>query len=84
MKFNGQSISLPVSVTVKESIFGSESAAAKVYGAAGFKLEKEIAYSRQVKCPTCNGTRESTLERGPECYSCQGTGIKKDPLFHKE
>lgn len=35
-------------------------------------------------CSSCSGSRENNGVEGSPCYSCKGTGIRKDPLFHKE
>ena len=43
-----------------------------------------MTFTRQVRCGSCHGTRESDSGSGSPCYSCKGVGIKKDPLFHKE
>ena len=46
-------------------------------------VEKEITVMREVICETCNGSRESIGSESNVCYSCDGTGIKEDPLFKK-
>ena len=46
--------------------------------------EKTIAYSKEVKCYACKGTKEAGGSKSSQCYSCKGLGIKKDPLFQKE
>jgi len=39
---------------------------------------------KNVACPGCEGSRNVGGESGSNCYSCKGTGIREDPLFHKE
>jgi len=50
----------------------------------GGDCEKTINVEKLVKCPSCHGTREQEGSESMNCYSCKGTGIKKDPLFHSE
>jgi molecular chaperone DnaJ len=48
--------------------------------------KKRVKVKLLQKCSFCKGTREKSGNESdsPVCYSCKGTGIKKDPLFHKE
>ena len=46
--------------------------------------DKKVVYMKDVKCGSCNGTRENPGSKSSQCYSCKGEGVKKDPLFHKE
>lgn len=43
---------------------------------------KQIEIEKDVICPSCNGTREKGGQ-SHQCYSCKGSGLRKDPLFHK-
>ena len=45
---------------------------------------KTIKILREDICGSCNGTREKEGSQSMTCYSCGGTGVKEDPLFHKE
>ena len=47
-------------------------------------ISHTLNYKREVVCSACNGSKEAPGEKSFECYSCKGTGIKKDPLFKTE
>ena len=69
--FNGRDHSVDVEVTFDE-----------VMQEGG--VIKTVSVDLDVICPSCNGTRERAGSTSLPCYSCKGTGVKKDALFNKE
>ena len=67
--FNGKDVSVGVRISFTEALHGTN---------------KKIAYKREVRCTSFNGTKEAPGSMRSKCFSCLGAGIKKDPLFHKE
>lgn len=47
-------------------------------------VEKKVQFQKDVKCHSCNGSREATGSKSSPCYGCKGEGLKRDPLFKKE
>jgi DnaJ-class molecular chaperone len=47
-------------------------------------VTKEITVDREVICSSCDGSREEKGSQSSKCYSCGGTGMKEDALFHKQ
>ena len=47
-------------------------------------VTKEIKILREDICTSCNGSREQPGSQSSICYSCGGSGIKEDVLFHKQ
>ena len=72
MNFNGRNIELSLDLSIEDSLFEKK------------MTQKTLEFSKEVICSTCNGSREKKDSKGSNCYSCKGTGIRKDPLFHKE
>ena len=71
VNFDGDDIQVELEVGIEEVLFRD--------GAS-----KEITFELKTPCKQCKGTREASGVRGPDCYSCKGTGIRKDPLFKRE
>lgn len=65
----GEDIKIEISVNFHEAIKGV---------AKGVKLD------RNIRCPTCNGTRSDDNSQLSNCYSCSGTGVKIDQLFRQK
>eukprot|EP00347_Sterkiella_histriomuscorum_P015383 403357225 len=68
-RFDGIDIQQEVKITFQEAMQG---------------VEKPIQFSREIRCPSCKGTREDSGSKSSQCYSCKGEGVKKDPLFHQQ
>lgn len=47
-------------------------------------LQKQVVVNRNKACQRCEGTREEPGSKSLTCYSCQGSGVKKDPLFQTD
>jgi molecular chaperone DnaJ len=76
--FDAQPVHLRLPLSLEETLFGEQPN-------SEFSLQKTVSYSRQVSCPKCQGSREQEAgESSPVCYSCKGSGVRKDPLFRKE
>jgi len=69
--FDGANLQSEVNVTFQESVQQD-------------LVKKAVNFSRDILCGSCDGTREQPGSKSNICYSCQGKGVKKDPLFQKE
>mmetsp|Transcript_8275 Transcript_8275/g.7680 ORF Transcript_8275/g.7680 Transcript_8275/m.7680 type:complete len:219 (-) Transcript_8275:36-692(-) len=69
VNFSGEDIKVNVQLTFEESLYG---------------CEKEVTFHRNVLCGSCKGSKEQPGSSSSNCYSCKGSGIKKDPLFQTE
>ena len=69
--FDGRNLAIDLEVTFAEVM--------QVGG-----VVKEVAFERDVHCPSCNGSREKTGSKSLPCYSCKGEGDKTDALFGKK
>ena len=56
-RFHGGNIQAEVEITFKEAMEG---------------VDKEIGFTRDVKCEACDGTREDKGSSSSDCYSCKG------------
>ena len=72
MGWNGKNIEIEVKVDLDRVIYAEKGST------------YSINYKQNLICNTCNGTREAADSAPLECYACGGTGIKQDPLFHKQ
>ncbi|CAI2370733.1 unnamed protein product [Moneuplotes crassus] len=62
----GEDIKVEITIDFQESVRG---------------VAKGIMIDRQIKCPTCKGSRAANPDEISTCYSCKGKGLKKDQLF---
>ncbi len=72
MNFNGSTINLTANVGLEKVIYADQN------------RNLEVKFDKIVLCSTCDGKREAVGSTSSKCYSCNGVGIKRDPLFHKE
>ena len=69
MEIYGKDVHVCMSLSFHEALHGTE---------------KNITFTKQVKCISCKGTKEQNGSKSSVCYSCKGEGVKKDPLFQRE
>lgn len=72
LNFDGRTTHASIEVMLQSTLFHSQTV--------------PLTYTRNSLCQSCDGSRESEgpSGKGSTCYACKGSGIRKDPLFHKE
>ena len=64
--FKGEDIKIEISISFKESILGTT---------------KGVMIDKNIRCPSCEGTRAEDKTQIFTCIACKGTGTKKDQFF---